>query len=267
MKISVIIPTYKPQEYLWECLDSLESQSFPKEDFEVIIILNGEKEPYCTQIEKYISGHKTDIRLLYSEEKGVSAARNIGLDASHGEYIAFIDDDDFVSEVYLEELYSKAASDTIVIAYPHGFDENNSELDSYKTAEDFKRLAKSGKTGYIYSRNLLHVAAMKLIPSEIIGSRRFDTSMQNGEDTLFMFLISDRFIFVDFTSPDAIYYRRFRTRGAVKSFIRSSLWEKTRKSFKSIRKYTSIYLSAADRYSFRFYATRVWGALHNIIRK
>ena len=53
MKISVIIPSYKPQEYLWQCLDSLCSQTFPKEDFELILVLNGCKEPYYEQIKAY----------------------------------------------------------------------------------------------------------------------------------------------------------------------------------------------------------------------
>ena len=54
MKISVIIPTYKPKEYIWECLDSLKSQTFDKKEFEIILILNGCKEPYYSEIDKYI---------------------------------------------------------------------------------------------------------------------------------------------------------------------------------------------------------------------
>ena len=46
MKISVIIPTYKPQAYLWKCLDSMVAQTFPKEEFEVILVLNGCSEPW-----------------------------------------------------------------------------------------------------------------------------------------------------------------------------------------------------------------------------
>ncbi|MCF2604299.1 glycosyltransferase family 2 protein [Parabacteroides distasonis] len=55
MKIFVIIPTYKPQAYLWECLDSMVAQTFPKEEFEVILVLNGCTEPYKSDIERYIA--------------------------------------------------------------------------------------------------------------------------------------------------------------------------------------------------------------------
>ena len=54
MKISVIVPTYKPQAYLWECLNSLCLQTLSKEDFEVILVLNGCCEPYKTQIQQYL---------------------------------------------------------------------------------------------------------------------------------------------------------------------------------------------------------------------
>ena len=51
-KISVIIPTYAPKDYLWECLDSLENQTLSKDEFEVILVLNGEREPYESMIQK-----------------------------------------------------------------------------------------------------------------------------------------------------------------------------------------------------------------------
>lgn len=114
MKISVIIPSYKPQSYIWECLDSLCRQTFPKNDFEVILVLNGCKEPYESQIKEYISKHP-DIHWRYfqTDQGGVSNARNIGLDAAKGEYITFVDDDDYVSGVYLKELYKKAGMNVI----------------------------------------------------------------------------------------------------------------------------------------------------------
>ena len=85
--ISVIIPTYKPKDYLWECLDSLSCQTIEKSKFEVLIILNGCNEPYNTQIIKYIeSQQNVQWRLFQTDEPGVSNARNIGLDKAEGEY-------------------------------------------------------------------------------------------------------------------------------------------------------------------------------------
>ena len=55
MLISVIIPTYRPKDYLWECLDSIVNQTFPKDKFELLVVLNGCSEPWKSQIDKYIS--------------------------------------------------------------------------------------------------------------------------------------------------------------------------------------------------------------------
>ena len=105
MKISVIIPTFRPQSYLWECLDALRAQTLSANEWEAIIVLNGEEQPYRLQIENYLAQHQlTSWRLLYSSQAGVSNARNLGLQASQGDYICFIDDDDYVSPSYLEAL-------------------------------------------------------------------------------------------------------------------------------------------------------------------
>ena len=136
MEISVIIPTYKPQDYLWECLDSLDAQTFPKEKFEVILVLNGCDEPYKSQIERYIEEHKKalNIKLIHTLQGGVSNARNIALDHAEGKYICFIDDDDYVSPSYLQELYSKASDDTIVISNTYYFKDGSK-------AEEYSRMA------------------------------------------------------------------------------------------------------------------------------
>ena len=109
MKISVIIPTYKPQAYLWECLDSLVAQTFPKEDFEIVLVLNGCTEPWKSQIQEYIDAKMKgmNVKFIHTEQGGVSNARNIALDAAQGEYVTFIDDDDYVSKTFLASSYSK----------------------------------------------------------------------------------------------------------------------------------------------------------------
>ena len=110
MKISVIIPTYKPQSYLWECLDSIVQQTFPKEHFEVILVLNGCTEPYKSMIEKYIAEKMQGMNMnfIHTEESGVSNARNLALDVAVGEYITFLVDDDYISDCTLSELYEVA---------------------------------------------------------------------------------------------------------------------------------------------------------------
>ena len=268
MEITVIIPTYKPQDYLWECLQSLYRQTLPKDSYEVLIVLNGCDAPYRESIEKYLS---TDVagmntRLIQTDAPGVSNARNIALNHSSGKYITFIDDDDFVSPEYLQELHSKASDSTIVIARPFIFNDGCLKQLPYRSTFLFESLSHKGKQSLLKARKLMHITCIKLFPREMIGDRRYDKSFSVGEDTLMMFLLSDKIKFVDFTSDKAMYYRRVREGGAVGRFNSSGKWTRAKNSFRLIGRYTTIYLSAPFRYSFIFYATRVWGALHSIVK-
>ena len=219
MKISVIIPTYKPQDYLWECLDSLVAQTFPKEDFEVILVLNGCVEPYKSAVEKYIAEKMQgmNINFIHTDVGGVSNARNLALDQVKGEFVTFIDDDDFVSPKYLELLYEKADAETISICYPHAFKDGYVETavpysmrKVYDDLHNKNNIRISSKVRKYFSG-----PCMKLIPMNFIQDRRFDVRFKNGEDSLFMFLISDKFKKFAFVSKDAVYYRRYREGSAV----------------------------------------------------
>ena len=264
MEISVIIPTFKPQEYLWECLDSLKEQTFSMDKFEVIIVLNGEKDPYFSQIEEYTSRHTAlKIKVLHTDVSGVSNARNIGLDNAEGRFIAFMDDDDKVSPSYLEELYTKAAEDTIVISNTYDFKNPEHEnLISVRPTQLHAMLSVKGRTCLKDSRRFFFTVWMKLIPASVINGRRFDTSFSIGEDSIFMFSISDRIKFTDFTSSDAIYYHRLREDSTMGNQADKGRWKRTWNDIRMIAEYTRIYLCGIRRYSLHFYLTRVRGAIH-----
>ena len=118
MLISVIIPTYKPGNYIIECLKSLANQTLSPNCFEIIIVLNGCREPYEEFVKKNILNvlQGINVTLLQIDEAGVSNARNKGLDKAEGEYICFIDDDDIVSSNYLAALLSKSDKGTLVVS-------------------------------------------------------------------------------------------------------------------------------------------------------
>jgi len=265
MEISVIIPTYKPQSYVWECLDSLVNQTLSKDDFEVIVILNGEKEPYYSQLNEYINDRKNDIsiKLLFSDLKGVSHARNIGLDSAQGRYIAFIDDDDFISPTYLEDMLSKADEGTIVVSNTYYFrEERKGECISNRMRELFMIMAEKGRTDYITARRFLFNTPMKLIPAGIIGKRRFDPSFSIGEDCIFMFLISDKMSHITFSDPNSIYYRRIRESSSISTHSKGKQFKVLVNDLKQMCAYTLIYLTGMRRYSFFFYLTRIRGSFH-----
>lgn len=265
MHISVIIPTYKPKDYLFECLNSMISQTFPKEDFEVIIILNGCCEPYKTKIEKFIveKMRGMNIAFIHTDIGGVSNARNLALDNAKGEYVAFIDDDDYVTPKYLELLYNKASEDTVALCYPLSFKDGTTDFKPYSITGDYECNVSSGKCNYKRARKFFSGPVYKLIHSSIIGERRFDKRFRNGEDSLFMFLISDRIRYVNFTSKEAVYYRRIRENSAVT--IKRNKWTVIYNSLKMIGCYTKMYISSPFSYSINFYCTRLLGAIRTMI--
>ena len=207
--ISVIIPTYKPEKYIIECFQSIDNQSFNKKEFEVIIVLNGVREPYFSFLDEYLLKCEFNYILFFTDLKGVSRARNIGIERSKGRYIAFIDDDDLVSEDYLIRMYDIAKNDVIPLSYMESFSGNINNKKKYYINNVYeKRFNKNNKIYHI--RSYFSSACYKLISREIIGSYKFDLRFQNGEDALFMFAISGKNYKYGFTDRSAVYYRRIR---------------------------------------------------------
>ena len=263
MSISIIIPTYKPGEYIWQCLDSLTRQTLTRELWEVIVVLNGCSEPWLERLQDYKAQHgQYNIRILQTDDSGVSNARNIGLDTAQGEYIGFIDDDDYVSPAYLEKLAHKATPDTIAASYTIAFDETHDYIPYYiETA--YKSYAPKGIMPYYLARKYFSGPCMKLIHRDIIACRRFDTRFTTGEDALFMFTISNLMQTITFTGTEAVYYRRIREGSASHT---KNWFQTTHNCLKLIAQYCRIYAMGKG-YSFSFFTTRILGAIHTIISK
>lgn len=262
MKISVIVPTYKPQAYLWECLDSIYHQTFSKNDYELVLVLNGCNEPYNAQIKEWLSQHiDLQVQYIQTDEGGVSNARNLALDKARGEYVTFIDDDDYVSECFLKELYAKSSPDTISLCYPYAFMDGTPCIQlPYRVTSAYEYCVQHGCHSVTSrGRKFFSGPCMKLIPMSFIQGRRFDVRFRNGEDSLFMFLISDRIRNVVFTSKDAVYYRRFRENSATSK--KRGRMDVICNQMKLTKEYSRIYFASFGHYSSCFYFTRIFGAI------
>lgn len=263
MYISVIVPTYKPGDYLFECLNSLKEQTINQSDFEVLIVLNGCEEPWLEKIRKYIENSDvSNFKLIHTNQPGVSNARNIGLDAAEGDYIMFLDDDDFISPTTLKDLITTIQPQTVAIFKPLAFYEGKDNF-SYSRTFEFDKKSKLEKVKVNDVRKVFSGPVMKLIPSDIIGDRRYDTRFKNGEDSLFMFLISNRIKGVVFAPKSALYYRRIRENSATTSSV--SYRKVAMNSFSLIKEYSKIYFRRPFQYNFIFYITRILGAIKAII--
>lgn len=265
MKISVIVPTYRPGDYLWDCLLSLVEQTLSKDEYEVILVLNGCGEPYASQICSFLDAHLQGMhmRFIRVAEGGVSNARNVAIEAAEGEYMTFIDDDDYVSPTYLQELLETASDDTVAISNTHAFKDGEPDVFlPYRISDEFKRNSGKSCSTILSAKKYFSGPCMKLFPRSMIGTRRFDVRFRNGEDSIFMFLISDRIENVAFTSEDAVYYRRIREGSAVTS--RRSLWQRIQNAMRMSWQYVRIYASAPAKYNFLFFVTRILGSVKGI---
>jgi glycosyltransferase involved in cell wall biosynthesis len=128
--ITVIIPTYKPEDYIRECLLSVKNQDIGEENYNVIIVLNGEKEPYYSEISNCIKDSH-NFHLYHISLKGVSNARNYALDMVKTGYVVFIDDDDTISFNYLSGLLQKINESSIVISNARNLYNDLSIKESY----------------------------------------------------------------------------------------------------------------------------------------
>lgn len=233
MEVSVIIPTYKPQKYIYECLESLKNQTLNKELFEVLLVLNGNKEPYYTDIKKWIEDNDLkNFKLFYSEVAGVSNARNVALDLSQGEYVVFIDDDDYVDNSYLEELLIKnkeIGKNGIVVTEYIRFRDSDKKIDS-KVTYNFK------SNTILSTRKVFSMVCIKSIPKKIIGNTKFNIKYKNGEDALFMLEISKNIKIVKKIDKKVFYWRRIRDNSAY--FRKKSKKEIIKNHFSLMREYS-----------------------------
>lgn len=104
-QISVIIPVYKVEQFLGDCIKSLLSQTFS--DYEIILVEDGSPDNSGKLCDEFAAGDSR-IKVVHKENGGVSSARNKGIEIAEGEWICFVDSDDWVEPEYLELLYQTA---------------------------------------------------------------------------------------------------------------------------------------------------------------
>ena len=107
MKLSIIIPAYNAEAYLPQCLDSILAQE--RQDCEVIVVDDGSTDGTATQLQRY-----PDVKVIHQENRGMSTARNRGLDEAQGEYILFVDSDDLLTDGALETLVAELSGEDII---------------------------------------------------------------------------------------------------------------------------------------------------------
>ena len=107
MKLSIIIPVYNSEKYIIRCLDSIYNENIPENEFEVICIDDCSKDNSENLIKSYSKTHSNIIPLSHSKNKKQGAARNLGIRKAKGEYVWFVDSDDFIEKDIINFLFLK----------------------------------------------------------------------------------------------------------------------------------------------------------------
>ena len=106
MLLSIVLPVYNVEEYLPRCIKSCENQDLQKDDYELIVVIDGSPDNSIEVAKKYQEIY-TNIRVVTRENGGLSAARNTGLKAAEGDYVWFVDSDDYINNDILVAIASQ----------------------------------------------------------------------------------------------------------------------------------------------------------------
>jgi glycosyltransferase involved in cell wall biosynthesis len=114
LKLSIIVPIYKVEQYLAKCVDSLLNQDLSPEEYEIVLVDDGSPDR-CGEICDEYAANFINIKVFHRANGGLSAARNSGIDVAQGKYVQFVDSDDYLEPNVLKTLVTKIETDNLDI--------------------------------------------------------------------------------------------------------------------------------------------------------
>lgn len=206
VKVSVIIPVYNCEKYLEDCIESLINQTLKECEF--IFVNDGSKDKSEEIIKKYTDKDKRII-LINQKNSGVSVARNVGIKKATGEYIGFVDADDYVENDYYEKLYNVAKKNQCEIVIGDFKAEINGKYNKFnmpftKDKVMNKEYIEDKIYPFFIREDSLNAVWNKLYKSSIINNNKieFPIGLDLGEDGLFnvrAFTYCSRCFFMDYS--------------------------------------------------------------------
>lgn len=185
-RLSVIVPVYNVEAYLPECIDSILAQTL--RDLELILIDDGSPDG-CGRICDARAAEDSRVRVIHQANRGVSAARNAGLAAAQGDYIGFVDPDDWIAPECFEALAEAAEAQQAQIAVCGFTFCDEAGKAQYDQAVPEGRYDRESLLLSIYGMpNRLHGSMCnKLFARSVLDGLRFDESVAIGEDWLLLY--------------------------------------------------------------------------------
>lgn len=216
--ISIIVPVYKAEPYLRKCADSILAQTYS--NIEVIFVDDGSPDGCPTICDEY-AAKDSRVVVLHQKNAGVSAARNAGLDAAKGDYVGFVDSDDWIERDMYEVLYEvmvDSKSDISVLSFCGDSDVpekvNAGAYIVFSKMEAIKKML-------LYQNNLVNVWG-KLYNRRMFKNIRFPYGIAIGEDTVVSLKAienSNNVAYIDYKG-----YHYFSNPNSAMHIFRESFW-------------------------------------------
>ena len=210
-KLSIVIPVYNVEKYLAQCLDSVIVPGL--EGYEVIVVNDGSTDGSGAIAADYAGRYPGLIRLIEQENGGLGAARNTGLEAARGEFVCFLDSDDWWEDTFLEEMVAAAeryGADFVqcgwTLEWPGGA--SRPEPNIYPTQRAFAREEFAEPLGQMLKGISMNHVARKLVRRELMEGLTFSTELKTAEDLLMCFQLLMRARRIAFLPRPLYHYLR-----------------------------------------------------------
>ncbi len=153
MFLSIVVPLYNTEAYIEECLDSVLATNIPKEDYEVIVIDDGSTDGSKALVELYQKKHAGfNIKLYSQENRGLGAARNLGIAKARGDYLYFLDSDDRLRSPEFYKIYSDLKDNPLDAVF---FDGESFYMEAIESSGNFNYKRKKSYGSYGQGEKLL----------------------------------------------------------------------------------------------------------------
>lgn len=171
-KVSVIVPVYNVENYLAKCLDSLVRQTY--QNIEILVVNDGSKDDSEHIIQEYAQKYPEKVKPFIKENGGLSDARNFGIDHATGDYLGFVDSDDYVAPSMFEEMVHLAEKNQskMVICNIQKVDENGKVTQKLTQIPNMPEKIDLGNNFSVFS-DLSYFACNKLFKKELFRNKRF----------------------------------------------------------------------------------------------
>lgn len=231
--ITVIIPVYNAEKWIEKCIKSVINQTY--KNLEIILVDDGSTDDSLTICNKFLEKDRR-IKVIHTENRGVSSARNEGLNNSQGKWIAFVDADDWIEKNFCEKLIKEikeSNSDVALCGYKRVTEENYESINTNGENEVIDKKIYIEKV--LNPQTAYGFCHMKIINRSLIENIRFEKSIVVGEDALFNLMIAKnikRAIFI----KEPLYNYKINLNSTVKKFDENYV-EKYLKSMQIIKEY------------------------------